>query len=47
MKFIYIDATYFKVRENGIYGNKASSIFRILSFSSPAAFSVNVMAAMP
>ena len=23
MKFIYIDATYFKVRENGMYGNKA------------------------
>ena len=23
MKFIYIDATYFKVRENGKYGNKA------------------------
>ena len=23
MKFIYIDATYFKIRENGIYGNKA------------------------
>jgi transposase-like protein len=23
MKFIYIDATYFKIRENGRYGNKA------------------------
>jgi len=23
MKFIYIDATYFKVRENGKYGSKA------------------------
>jgi putative transposase len=23
MKFIYIDAAYFKVRENGIYGNRA------------------------
>ena len=23
MKFIYIDATYFKIRDNGIYGNKA------------------------
>ncbi len=23
MKFIYIDATYFKVREDGRYGNKA------------------------
>ena len=26
MKFIYIDATYFKIRENGIYGNKASYV---------------------